>query len=288
MPVDGSACRALRRYLSLEGVKDIGRMNPRLCTLVLLAFLAPLSAHAVTLQSHVGVYELTMSKNRSESGLSGVRGRLVLQVTDVCDGYEQSQRMVLVTTSADGREVTRDFNFDSWESRDGTRIRFDSSDIANGSLQEHHVGQAQLDGPGGSGRVTFEKPRTDDIALESGTIFPTEHFVVLIEAALGGEESVVRRVYDGSGPDGIYDAVAWIGKPVAPSRDEGVTEKLAGGDAWSVHLAYFKPATSESLPEYEIGFRLHDNGVASDLELDYGSFALKAQLTRLDYIPDDC
>lgn len=246
-------------------------------------------AEAVTLQSHIGVYDLTMSKNRSDSGLSGVHGRLVLRVTETCDGFEQSQRMVLITTSTDGQEITRDFNFESWESSDGTQLRFDSADMANGNLQTQHVGRANLENRGGRGRVVFDEPEGEaDIPLAEGTIFPTEHFVVLIESALRGETNVVRRVFDGSGPNGIYDAVAWIAPPTGPPRDSDVSEQLGRGAAWNVHLAYFKPATTDFLPEYEIAFRLHNNGVASDLELDYGSFALRASLSRLDYLPRKC
>jgi len=257
-------------------------------TLALSILAWPGLVQAVTLQSHVGVYELTMSKNRSDSGLSSVQGRLVLRVTDACDGFQQSQRMVLIMTSSDGEAVTRDFNFESWEARDGSRIRFDSSDMANGQMQDHHVGHAELDGAGGSGRIVFDRPAHDDIPLQAGTIFPTEHFIVLIQAALDGDSQVTRRVYDGSGPNGIYDAVAWIAKPRTPSRDAGVAQQLADGAAWNVQLAYFKPATNDTLPEYEIAFRLHDNGVATDLELNYSSFALKAELSRLDYLPSDC
>jgi hypothetical protein len=245
-------------------------------------------AGAVTLQSHVGVYELTMSKNRSDSGISGVSGRLVLRVTDSCDGFAQSQRMVLLTTSADGEEIVRDFNFDSWESGDGTKIRFDSVDTANGAVQGRHTGRADLRGNGGEGKVIFSEPAPGELALEAGTVFPTEHFRILIDAALGGRQSVERRVYDGSGPDGLYDAVAWISEPGGPTRDADVSDQLEDGGAWNVHLAYFKPATNNSLPEYEIAFRLHENGVASDLELDYGTFALKARLTRLEFLPPDC
>jgi hypothetical protein len=263
-------------------------MFMRLGIVGLVVVLWPQLAGAVTLQSHVGVYELAMSKNRSDSGISGVSGRLVLRVVESCDGFTQSQRMILVTTSADGQEVVRDFNFESVESRDGTDIQFDSSDTANGALQGHHVGRAELDERGGEGMVVFTKPQREAVSLEPGTIFPTEHFVVLIEAARVGQTTVERRVFDGSGPNGIYDAVAQISKPVTPSRDQAVTPQLADDAAWNVHVAYFKPATDGILPEYEIGFRLHDNGIASDLDLDYGTFALRASLSRLDFLPDTC
>jgi len=260
----------------------------RLLMACLAAMVWPGWAYAVTLQSHVGVYELTMSKNRSDSGIAGVSGRLVLRVTDSCDGFAQSQRMVLLTSSADGEEIVRDFNFDSWESGDGTEIRFDSHDTANGKVQSRHTGRADLSAIGGEGKVVFTEPEPGELRLDAGTVFPTEHFKILINAAREGRHSVERRVYDGSGPDGVYDAVAWISKPDTPSRDTAVSEQLGDGNAWNVQLAYFKPATDDFLPEYEIAFRLHENGVASDLVLDYGTFALNARLTRLDYLPPDC
>jgi len=269
-------------------------MNGRWCALSVrlwvlgLVAIWPGLAGAVTLRSHVGVYELTMSKNRSDSGIAGVSGRLVLRVTDSCDGFAQSQRMVLLTTSADGEEIVRDFNFESWESGDGTKIRFDSLDTANGALQGRHTGRADLRGHGGEGKVVFSQPEPGELALDAGTVFPTEHFRILIDAALGGRQSVERRVYDGSGPDGLYDAVAWISEPGGPTRDVDVSEQLGDGEAWNVQLAYFKPSTNDFLPEYEIAFRLHENGVASDLELDYGSFALTARLTQLEFLPPDC
>ena len=259
------------------------------CVLIVgLVVARPGLAVAVTLQSYVGVYELTMSKNRSDSGISGVRGRLVLRVTDSCDGFAQSQRMVLLTTSADGEEIVRDFNFESWESGDGTKILFDGVDTANGEVLGRHAGRADLLAEGGEGTVIFSQPEAGVLALQAGTVFPTEHFRILIDAALGGRQSVESRVYDGSGPDGLYDTVAWISEPDGPTRDADVSDQLEDGSSWNVHLAYFKPATNEFLPEYEIAFRLHENGVASDLELDYGTFALKARLTRLDFLPPDC
>ncbi len=129
-------------------------------------------ADAAPLQSHIGVYELTMSKNRSDSGIAGVSGRLVLRVTDSCDGFAQSQRMVLLTTSADGEQVVRDFSFESWESGDGTEIRFDSRDTANGTEQSRHSGHADLSAEGGEGKVVFTRPEPGSCRSRQARSFP--------------------------------------------------------------------------------------------------------------------
>ena len=141
---------------------------------------------------------------------------------------------------------------------------------------------------GESGVVSFSDPDMPDIELQEGTIFPTEHFFQIINAALAGETVLNRRLYDGSGPDGIYDTVA-----IVASSDPGAPEDI-GGDlladmlSWRVRLAYFTPGDQAGVPEYEIGLRLYQNGVASDLVLDYGSFVMHATLSRLDFLSKDC
>ena len=53
-------------------------------------------------------------------------------------------------------------------------------------------------------------------------------------------------------------------------------------------LAYFTPGDQDGIPEYEVRLRLYQNGVASDLVLDYGDFAMRARLSRLDFLSTDC
>jgi hypothetical protein len=47
-------------------------------------------------------------------------------------------------------------------------------------------------------------------------------------------------------------------------------------------LAFFPAAKSKSTPDYELGLRLFDNGVADDFELDYGSFTVDAVLKSIE------
>jgi len=254
------------------------------------------ATHAVTLQPHIGVYDLSLLAARSDGGVREVSGRLAIEITDSCDGFAQTQRMLLRMVNTDGREVVSDSNHVTWESRDGKVIRFDMKSTVDGKIDEEYVGRAEMGAEGQTGRLTFAKPDTPDITLIPGTVFPTQHFIDLIDAGRTGVGIVNRRVYDGSGPSGIYDTVAFLGVARDPSRDGEAGARLAAEKAWRARVAYFAVGPSRNnektdpggLPEYEVGFRLHENGVATDIVLDYGTFSVRGSLRRLEYLPKNC
>ena len=178
-------------------------------TVLIVGFagLMPLVASAAPkLQPHLGVYELRLIESRDDVGIEAVRGRLVIEITDSCDGYAQTQRMLLRILNTRGDEIISDSNQTTWESRDGMIIRFNSKNEINGTVSEIFSGRAQLEGKGLAGVIKFVKPDDPDLPLAAGTIFPTEHFFDLIDAGQAGDSVLRRRLYDGSGPRGICRA----------------------------------------------------------------------------------
>jgi len=256
-------------------------------TAALMAWLPLAAVAAPKLQPHLGVYELRLIEARDNVGIEAVRGRLVIEITDSCDGYAQTQRMLLRILNARGDEITSDSNHTTWESRDGTTIRFNARNEINGKVSDIFSGRAQLEGKGLAGAITFAKPNDLDLALAAGTIFPTEHFFDLIDAGLAGEATLSRRLYDGSGPRGIYDTVARLmsGSDGDAAQEHDLLQDVA---SWRVRLAYFMPEDRTGVPEYEVGFRLFENGVATELFLDYQNFTLSGTLSRLEYLTGAC
>ena len=64
---------------------------------------------------------------------------------------------------------------------------------------------------------------------------------------------------------------------------------LASASSWPVQVSYFSPNAKEGLPEYQVSYRLYDNGVSSNLVLDYGDIVINGTLTELTYlVPDPC
>jgi hypothetical protein len=54
-------------------------------------------------------------------------------------------------------------------------------------------------------------------------------------------------------------------------------------------MAYYNVENSTDTPEFEASFLLIENGVLSELVLDYGEFSLDATLEKLELLePPDC
>jgi hypothetical protein len=71
-----------------------------------------------------------------------------------------------------------------------------------------------------------------------------------------------------------------IGRPItAEAKAEGVA---AGELRWPVSLAYHEVTGADDMPTFELTFELTERGVLHDLVLDYGDFALKADLEQLE------
>ncbi len=242
----------------------------------------------VALVPHLAFYDLSLGHSRSGSGVVGLRGRLAIEVNDLCDGFAVSQRIRMGVASEERGEVTTDFSLSGWESRDGQRYRFSLINDTGGRRVEEYVGQAQLTGHGKGGRADLERPPGMKVELPPGTIFPTEHLALVISKAKAGETLVAAKVFDGAGEDGIYDVNGVI--TAAPAAEAaGPIAAMKGQRAWRVRLAYFPMTRGADRPEYEVGFRLFENGVSDQLVIDYGDFAMKGELVRLDLLPKpDC
>ena len=89
-------------------------------------------------------------------------------------------------------------------------------------------------------------------------------------------------VYDGSEGAQSYIAVSFIGAQATGVNQSGKgAEALGGQKAWPVSISYFATANEqagEGTPAYQVSFRMFENGVAGDLVLDYGDFALTGEL----------
>jgi hypothetical protein len=240
------------------------------------------------LLSHRAVYELKLKSARSNSGISALDGRMVMEWTDSCDGPTLNQRIQTRTYDSDGNSVVTDFRISTWEARDGSSFRFNAHQETDGQAAEEFVGRGVKDDKG-VGTVTYTKPPQGTLALGAGTLFPSQHTAAMIRAGLAGKSILMARVFDGSGPDTAYEAVGAIGKeePLDAGSSTGVGASLLKGiRSWPMRLAYFPVDASDGLPEYEIGFRMYANGVSTDLELDYGDFTVAGLLSQIEALPD--
>ena len=119
----------------------------RLRVLGLLAALlvAPLAAAGATLEPHVAAYRLTLADQTAIGNpFIEVRGGLVIEWRLACDGWLSRQRLAFVGTLQEGGTLGHDVRFSSWESLDGTRMRYSYRSYDDRQLQEEFRGEARL------------------------------------------------------------------------------------------------------------------------------------------------
>jgi hypothetical protein len=109
-----------------------------------------------------------------------------------------------------------------------------------------------------------------------------------IEAARAGQVTYSTKLYDGTSEgQKVYYTLSVIGRPTTealadPTKD---APAMRGVRRWPVKVSYFDVAKPDSPPVYLMSFQMWENGVSSDLVLDYGSFQLKGELTKLEMLP---
>ena len=251
--------------------------------LVLWTFSWAADAAALALQSHRAVYELTLKRARPGSGIGDVSGRFVMEWLDACDGFVLNQRILTRILDSTGEESVHDYNSATWESLDGQRIRFSTRSEVDGEASEEVSGQGELSGQAG-GTATFVKPKPAKLDLPAGTLFPTEHTLLLLRAAKEGKTTIDSVVFDGSGEKGLYRAFSVIAKAKGNGPPRAEAELTVGQAAWRFGLAYFPYGDNVGTPEFEVAFRMYANGISSELELDYQDFSLLGRLARVEPI----
>ena len=243
------------------------------------------------LVTHLAVYELTLTENSSSSGISDLRGRIVYELTGSdCIGYTVNMRIVNQVADTDGSGGVTDLRSSAWESADGTKFRFNSTEYLDSELNETTSGSASRNAAKAVS-VNLEKPARKGFAIERDVSFPLEHLLEIIRAAQDGHRIVERRVYDGSqSGDKIFKTTTIIGTGNRSSKEPGVTgaTQLLKAAAWPVSIAYYEENKAanegEQTPSYQLSFRLFDNGVSDRLVLDYGNFTLRGELKSIKQI----
>lgn len=240
------------------------------------------SAGRVDIAPHRAVYTLELGRTRQGGNVSGARGALVMEWAKSCAGWTVKQRLKLEMTDNEGNAIETDSNFSSFEASDGLQYSFTSRNLRGGRVTEDIQGHARLDAKGGAGTADFTQPKGTRFDLPKGTIFPTRHMEDLISAARRGERIVFRTVFDGASLDGPLGVNAVIGQSRPRATGNWVREPLTNRPSWHMRLAFFPLKTSKPEPDYELGMRVFENAVADELELDYGSFTVKAKIERIE------
>lgn len=241
---------------------------------------------------HRAIYKMALASVKNGSNITGVNGKMLFEWSDVCDGWAVQQHLQLHFSYAEGDESNVTSTVVSWESKDGKRYNFNVRRVSDGKETDIFRGKAVMEKDGGL--VTYSAPKDKTMKLTTDTIFPSAHTSVIIEKAEAGEKLFTRRVFDGSDEAGSNDISAFIGPEQAHVETTEMNPKLKNNPLlvqplWPVRMAFYKLDTETGEPDYEMNLNLLANGVARDMMLDYGDFAVSGVLTNIEPLPpSDC
>ena len=260
-----------------------------------LAFIMmSMSAHAATLASHRAIYDLSTTRLDSGSGYSSIEGRLAYELTGTaCDGWAVTYRIANRYVQAEKGTQVLDTQLTTWESGDGLEMNLSQKQFVEGNLDSEEKLKVKREKANQEAKGQMSKPKELEFTLPSEALFPSTHQLHLLNAAKKGVTRDSSIVFDGSDGEKTYKAISFIGKmrapgSFAPDKDNNETTPLRSLPSWPVTISYF-PTDDDNVekPVYQASFNMYENGVSTDLVLDYGSYALKGKLTKLDILKTD-
>lgn len=265
--------------------RSLGRFAS--CILLLLVSLPATAVNAAELASHRAVYDLALRQSGTSADIANVDGRMLLEwKASSCDGHTLTQRLVTNMSDTDGGVVTSDLRMTSWESANGDEFVFDVERITNGALEEQITGTAERSR--GGNEVQFKLPKSAELELPEGIIFPSEFMSRLVASAEDGKRHMSAVVFEGADVDRYFDVSAIIGRASRAETDlSDLADPLATEDSWPVQVGYFVPGDPEGLPDYQVSYRLFANGITTNLLLDYGDIQIDGTLVALELLEND-
>ncbi len=249
-------------------------MKARIVTIAALLFSLMIGAAAAEIAAHRALYELSLAHARGD--IQAATGTMAYEVTDACEGWVVHQRLAMTLTNGDGQDIDMLSDYTTYESKDGSELRFRSRQTTDGAVTSEVVGEARM-GPNG-GEAVYTLPEATTKKLAPRTLFPNAHTEALLKAAAAGKKFIEMPLFDGTGADGAQDSSVAIASWTGPAASKW--PELATLSSGRVHVAFFDQAAGTQQPEYEVTMRYWDNGVADDLLMDFGDFSMRGKMSN--------
>jgi hypothetical protein len=240
--------------------------------------------------AHRAAYRLTFDKARDNSDVARADGVMLFEVLDACDGWASRQRLTMRLQDRDGQTLETASDYATWESKDGRRLRFSLTQMTAGAVSSRISGEATLQ-PDGTGVANYEQPRAAQETLPAGTLLPMAHTLRAIAAARSGQRLLNLPLMDGTSEDGAQDSTTILSQWNREAEAKPRFPLLANQESGRMRIAFFGKDNNgggASSPDYEVGLRYYANGVADELNMDFGEFAVNGRLETLEAVPGGC
>ena len=239
---------------------------------------------------HRAAYRLTLNHVRDNSDIARAEGVMLYEVVDACDGWATRQRFQLTLTDRDGQDVETTSDYSTYETKDGKSIRFSLTQTSQGAVSQRVAGEAEVTPEGGT--VRYTEPDAKQETLPPGTLLPMLHTIRALATARAGTRMLVVPLFDGTSADGAQDTTTVLQSWTPPQANERFPALAKLGSA-RMRVAFFDRSPGAagggaSAPDYEVGLRYYENGVADELQMEFGEFSVDGKMQELSLLPNPC
>ncbi len=234
----------------------------------------------VGLLAHKALYTLTLGSAKS-GDVVAARGTMGFEVTDACDGWAVRQRLRMTVTNADGQDIEMASDYATWESKDGLKFRYHMRQMTDTAVTSQTDGEAFLPKTGAAGEAHYTTPHDSVIKLPPGTVFPMAHTAAIIAAARDKKRFISLPLFDGTDDNGVEDSFIVVLDWKQPMATPWPVLSLL--PSTRVHIAFFDHNAEAVTPSYEVGMRYWVNGVADNMQMNFGDFVMNAKMK--DFAP---
>lgn len=240
---------------------------------------------------HKALYDIKLAATRSGTQILNITGQMLYEWQPACGGWISNHRFNLYYEYADSPAMQVLSDFSTFESFDGKSFNFTSQKRRDGQLFEELRGQATLDDKG-KGEAVFSLPKGLAFDLPPGTLLPMAHTLAVFDQLKQDKKFFKATIFDGSDEEGPVEVNAFIGKSAAPpapmKKNARVDARLLESPGHKMRLAFFPLNDPSSAADYEMNLVMHDNGVISDMFIEYDDFSVTQKLVALESLKGGC
>lgn len=249
-------------------------------------------AIAIGLEPHKALYDVRLSAKKSSAKIANISGKMFYEWQPACDAWVSKHHFDMTYEYVEVPSVRITSNFSTYESFDGKEFNFTSLRKRGDVVLEEIRGNVASDGTDYPNEARFSLPEDLVFTLPEGALFPMAHTIDVIEKIKKGTKFYNAVMFDGSDDEGPVDINNIIGKKATFVPDEEykefIDEDLIKSQAWNLRLAFFPLKNPEAAADYEMSAIFHENGVISDMTIDYDEFSVTQKLVAIEPLEGTC
>lgn len=261
--------------------------------------LSPGAAHAVIDRAvaagftpHKALYELKLSGKKSSSKISNITGKMLYEWNSSCDAWIANHHFDVTYEYIEMPPLRVTSNFSTYESFDGHDFNFSSQRKREGIVFEEYRGKVERAEDGSQKTAIYSVPDNLKFDLPEGTLFPMAHTLEVLEKVKAGKPFYKATIFDGSDEKGPVDINSFAGKVtpynIPEDYKDHIDASLVQNTSWNMRLAFFPLIDFETMADYEMSLMFHENGVISNMNVEYGDFSVSQTLVAIEPLEVTC